>query len=135
MTGGVLSSTVNIWVQVVKLPQLSAAVHVRVIVYSCRHPPAGAVVISLNVTNGTSSQLSVAVALACPAGPPATAGNVMAEHSIVTSSGQLIAGAVESSTVRICVHVETLPQSSAADQILVIIHPPYKHSEEMLLHP
>lgn len=35
ITGGVLSSMVISWLQVTKLPQLSWALQVRVIVYSC----------------------------------------------------------------------------------------------------
>jgi hypothetical protein len=73
-----------------------------VIVYSCGHPPAA--VTSLNATVGIE-QLSVAVALPWP-GIPATEGNVLAVHSIVTSTGQVITGGVLSSTVIVCVQVD-----------------------------
>src|SRR6187402_1014184 len=36
-TGGVVSSTSIIWMQVLELPQASVATHVRLIVYSCGH--------------------------------------------------------------------------------------------------
>jgi hypothetical protein len=39
-TGGVVSSIVIVWTHVLLLPQSSMAVQVRVIEYSCGHPPA-----------------------------------------------------------------------------------------------
>ncbi len=52
-----------------------------------------AVVTSLDVMAGEPSQLSVAVA------DPVAAGELDASHSIVTSAGQLILGAVVSTMV------------------------------------
>jgi hypothetical protein len=72
-TGGVLSSTKMVCVQLLEFPQSSVARHVRVIVYSCGHPPA--TVTSVDVIATTKSQLSVAVAV--PFDPP---GAVLAVH-------------------------------------------------------
>jgi hypothetical protein len=120
IAGAVLSSTVMVWTQLLLLPQSSMAVHVRVIVYSCGHPPAAVTSAYVGVTE--LSQLSVAVAL------PVLAGSVLAVHSIVTFIGQVIAGAVLSSTVMVWTQLLLLPQSSIAVQVRVIVyscgHPP-----------
>ena len=63
---------------------------VRVIVRSCGHAPA--IVASVKVTVGVPSQLSDAVAV------PVLAGSVLAVHCIVVLGGQVIVGAVLSST-------------------------------------
>jgi hypothetical protein len=73
MTGGVLSSTKIVCVQLLELPQSSVALHVLVIVYSCGHAPP--TVTSVEVIATTKSQLSVAVAV--PLLPP---GAVLAVH-------------------------------------------------------
>jgi hypothetical protein len=91
ITGGVLSSTKMICVQVLELPQSSVALHVLVMVYSCGQAPP--TVTSVEVMVGVASQLSVAVAV--PLAPP---GAVLAEHCIVRFAGQVIAGGVLSST-------------------------------------
>ena len=85
ITGARLSSTTMICIQEVLFPHPSVAVHVRVIVLSCGHPPA--TVASLKVTVGAAAQLSVAVA------EPVLAGSVLAVHCMVTLAGQVIAGA------------------------------------------
>jgi hypothetical protein len=82
MTGGVLSSTKIVCVQVLVLPQSSNACHVRVIVLSCGQAPA--TVTSLKVKEIDKSQLSVAV------GVPVFAGSVLAEHCTVVLAGQVI---------------------------------------------
>jgi len=99
--------------QVLKLPQSSVALQVRVIVRSCGQEPA--TVASLNVSAGVPSQLSVAVAL------PVLAGNVLAVHNIVILAGQVMAGAKLSSTNMVWLHVLVLPQSSVALQVRVIV--------------
>lgn len=71
-------------------PQPSDAVHVRVIVNKRGQAPA--TVTSENVTIGDPVQLSVAVAV------PVLAGNELAEQSMVTFGGQVIAGGALSST-------------------------------------
>ena len=90
ITGGVLSSTTIVCIQLLELPQSSVATQVRVMVLSCGHAPPA--VTSLNVTVGVPSQLSVAVAV------PFAAGNVLDPHWIVVLAGQVIVGAVLSST-------------------------------------
>jgi hypothetical protein len=92
IVGGVLSSTVITWLQVLVLPQSSVANHVRVIVYSWIQVWEAAVT-SLNVTAGIPSQLSVADA------SPVLPGRVLSSHSIVVFAGQkMIVGGVLSST-------------------------------------
>jgi hypothetical protein len=97
------------------LPQSSVALHVLVIVYSCTHT-GDAAVTSLNDIVGVRSQRSVAVAV------PVTAGRVLDVHSIVTFTGQVMIGGVESSMVITWLHVLLLPQSSVALHVLVIVY-------------
>jgi hypothetical protein len=74
--------------QVALLPQSSVAVQVRVIVPGAgQGPPA---TLSMNVTLGVASQLSVAVAL------PVALGAVELPHATVTLPGQLSTGGVAS---------------------------------------
>ena len=73
MTGGVLSTTIMVCVQLLEFPQSSVARHVLVMVYACGHPVA--TVTSVDVMATTKSQLSVAVAV--PLDPP---GAVLAVH-------------------------------------------------------
>src|SRR6186997_1142561 len=109
MTGGVLSSTTIVCVQVLELPQSSVAIQVRVIVDSCGHAPA--IEASLKVKLGVPSQLSVAE------GEPVLAGKVLAVHWMVILAGQVMTGGVLSSTKIVCRHVLELPQSSVAIQV------------------
>ena len=90
MTGATLSSIKMICAHVLKFPQSSVALQVRVIVLSCAQAPA--TVTSVKVTSGVPSQLSVAVA------EPVLAGNVLAVHWMVTFAGQVTTGATLSST-------------------------------------
>ena len=60
MTGSVVSINVMVWAQVSLLPHSSVAVHVRVMTDSPAQVPAAT--LSLSVTVGLVSQLSVAVA-------------------------------------------------------------------------
>ena len=71
---------------------------------------------SLYSSAGALSQLSVPVA------KPVFAGNVLAVHSIVIFTGQVMTGGVLSSTVMDCRHVELLPQSSVAVHNLEIVY-------------
>jgi hypothetical protein len=87
-TGGVVSVTVIICVQVELFPEASVAVHVLVMV-SVRTPHPGTE-LSLNVIVGLGSVSSVAVAA------PVFAGEVSSPHSIPTSAGQVITGGVVS---------------------------------------
>ena len=99
----------------VEFPQSSVAVQVRVIVYSCGHAPP--VVTSLEVMVGVRSQLSVAVAV--PFAPP---GAVLAVHWIVMLGGQVITGAMLSSTKMVCRHELEFPQSSVALHVRCIVY-------------
>src|SRR5215216_7134027 len=115
-TGGVLSSTKMVCVQLLELPQSSVARQVRVIVYSCGHAPP--TVTSVEVIATIRSQLSVAVAV--PLDPP---GAVLAVHWIVMFGGQkVMTGGVLSSTTIVCVQLLELPQSSVARQVRVIVY-------------
>jgi hypothetical protein len=130
MTGAWLSSTVIVCVHELLLPQASVALHVLVMIYSCGHPPP--TVTSDDVMVGAVSQLSVAVAV------PVFAGNVLAVHSIVREAGQVMTGAILSSTVIVCVHELLLPQSSVAAHVLVMIYscghpPPTVTSEDVIV--
>jgi hypothetical protein len=113
-TGGVLSSINMVCVQLLELPQSSAAVQVRVMVNSCGHAPA--TVTSLKVGITLASQLSVAVA------DPVAAGAELVLHSIVIFCGQVITGDVVSSTNMVWVQVLELPQSSIAEKVLVMVN-------------
>ena len=112
IAGAVVSTTLMIWSQVVLLPQLSTAVQVRVITSSCGHVPSTE--LSLKLIAGSSSQLSVAVALPvsaglvlCSAGTRAVMqlmsvlDSTSCVHCTVISSGQVIAGALVSMIVTI----------------------------------
>src|SRR5512133_136487 len=65
-------------------------------------------VASAYVITGVASQLSVAVAV------PVFAGNVDSSQLMVTANGQVITGAVTSTTVIVCTQVLALPQLSVA---------------------
>ena len=114
--GGVLSSTNITCRHVLELPQSSVALQVLLMVYSCGQVGL-CIVTSVDVTVGVASQLSVAVAV--PFAPP---GAVLAEHSRVRFGGQVITGAVLSSTTMTCRHVLELPQSSVALHVLLMVY-------------
>ena len=98
-----------------EFPQSSVALHVLLIVYSCGHPPA--TVTSVEVMVGVASQLSVAVAV--PFVPP---GAVLAVQRIVILAGQVMDGAILSSTNMVCRQVLKLPQSSVAIHVLLTVN-------------
>ena len=109
ITGGVLSSTAIVRLQLEEFPQASVAVQVRVTEYSCGQSPG--VVESEKVMVGLASQASVAVAA------PKFG---VAGHSIgVLTVGQLITGGVVSTTQMVRLQVDELPQSSVAVQVRV----------------
>ena len=132
ITGGVLSSTKMVCVQVLELPQSSVALHVLVMVYSCGHAPP--TVTSDEVMFGVASQISVAVAV--PFAPP---GAVLALHCIVRFGGHdVIVGGVLSSTKIVWLQVLELPQSSVALQVLIMVYswghaPPTVTSVEVIV--
>ena len=90
--GGVSSWTCINCIHVLELPQSSVADQVRVIKKVCG--PNG-VITSVYVMVTEASQLSVAVAV------PVVEGNVVCEHSMDISGGQVITGARLSSTAMI----------------------------------
>jgi hypothetical protein len=66
------------------------------------------------LTVGLGSQLSIAVAL------PVALGSVEALQSTVVSAGQVMLGAVVSTTLMVCLQSAVLPQLSVAVQVRVI---------------
>jgi len=97
-------------VQVLALPQASVAVAVTVVIPVLKNEPDGMSV----VTTGLGSQSSVAETskdTCVPPRPPDTA----------ISCGQVITGGVVSTTVIVWTQVETLPHSSVAVQVRVMV--------------
>jgi hypothetical protein len=113
IVGGRISSNVIVWLHELELPQLSVAVHVRVMPELPVHPPG--VVASEYVMEIERSQLSVAVA------KPVIAGSVELPQASVILGGQLITGAVISCTVIVWSQVTKFPHLSVARQVLVIV--------------
>src|SRR5687768_18524318 len=79
------------------LPAQSVAVQVRVMTEVLGQAPGA--VLSVKVITGAGSQLSVAVAL------PVTLGSLGVLHWTVASGGQLITGAVVSTTLMVCTQI------------------------------
>jgi len=110
-TGGMVSSTLIVWIAVEVLLHRSVAVQVRVMLYSFGHDPL--VVTSAKASDGVP-QLSVAVGVVQDGIP---------EHSIVVGPGRPeITGGVVSSTLMVCDAVAVLPQPSSAVHVLVILN-------------
>src|SRR5687768_2175261 len=112
ITGAVVSTTLMVWTQELLLPAQSVAVQVRVITEVLGQAPGA--VLSVKVITGAGSQLSVAVAL------PVTLGSLGVLHWTVASGGQLITGAVVSTTLMVCTQELLLPAQSVAVQVRVI---------------
>ena len=93
------------------MPQSSAAVQVRVTLYSCGVLPG--VVMSSKVTNGLTSHKSVAVA----GGNAGIAGHNIGETTI----GQVITGGVSSDTEIVRLQKVEFPQLSVAVQVRVTL--------------
>src|SRR5437879_2677168 len=97
--GGVVSTTVMVWTQLVELRQASVAVQVRVIVFliwSTAQLAPGVSTSELLMAMALGPlQLSVAVAM------PVAAGLVSPGHSTVVLVGQVIMGRVVSTTVMV----------------------------------
>src|SRR5262249_50628275 len=109
-TGFVVSTTWMVWLQVMKLWQVSSAFQVRV--WSYVPAQLAGVIASEKVTARSVSQLS----LNCGVPKLGCAG-----HSMVCSPGQeATVGLVVSLTVSFCVAVAVLPQSSVAVHVRVI---------------
>src|SRR2546425_6006754 len=108
MLGGVVSTTVSTALQELVLPDPSLAVYVTVVVPSGNEPAPG----PLTVTPG---QLSLAVA----------AGGVtnalrLPVHSAVVAAGQVIVGAVVSTTVTVPVQLDDAPWLSVTTSVAVV---------------
>ena len=112
ITGAVVSTTLMICTQELLLPAQSVAVQVRVMTEVLGHVPG--TVLSLCVITGAGSQLSVAVAL------PVTIGSLEVLHWTVASGGQVITGAVVSTTLMVCTQELLLPAQSVAVQVRVM---------------
>src|SRR3989441_5947564 len=105
--GLVVSTTVMVWSQVAKLPQLSVAFQVRVMTPVLPQPGAKASVWLM----ATLPQVSLPVAV------PVAMGSVETVHSTVVLAGQVIDGLVVSTTVMVCTRFVVLPESSVAVQV------------------
>src|SRR5256885_12102391 len=92
--------TVNVCTHAALLPQLSVAVHVRLITWLPAQPPG--VTASLNVFFFTHPASSEIFALSLPVALPTSV------QSLVTSAGHTITGACVSLTVIVCTHVALL---------------------------
>jgi hypothetical protein len=104
MTGSVLSSMVMDCVQVLLIPGLTVAVHVRIIVDSCGQSPVTTESEKVNVEGRPQELVAVAV--------PVLVGNVLSSHSIVTFSGHAITGGVGGVTITTRLHVLLHPFTS-----------------------
>src|SRR5512145_3115162 len=119
IVGGVMSSTVIVWVHCVVLPQLSVAIYVRVMIRG--HVPFHTS--PSQVTTGVP-QLSLATTSVI------SGAGTSVMHSKVRSAGHVIVGGVMSSTVIVWVHCVVLPQLSVAIYVRVMIrgHVPFHTS-------
>ena len=110
------------------MPQASVAVQVRVMTDSFAHAPAAT--LSLDVTVGAPSQLSVAVA------EPVPAGLLSASHSIVRFAGSVSTGAVVSSMVNVALVSDGKLHASVAVKVTfaepVSAHPSDKAVKSLL---
>ena len=113
IVGKAAGLTVIVCTQVDALPQLSVAVQVRVITELTAQLPAA--VASAKVMTGTALQLSVAVAV------PSVAGVIGSSQLTVTLAGQVMTGAVMSSTFIVCPHVALFPATSFIVHVLVTV--------------
>src|SRR6266581_8182988 len=107
MTGGVVSRTVMVWMQLLLLPQASVAVQVRAMTLV---PP------QLVMTESPKLRLT-ALQPSCAVATPVKLVLVLAGHSSTTFVGQVITGGVVSSTVIVWTQLLLLPQASVADQV------------------
>jgi ABC-type branched-subunit amino acid transport system permease subunit len=112
ITGAVVSTTLMVCTQELLLPAQSVAVQVRVITEVLGQVPGTE--LSLWVIAGAGSQLSVAVAL------PVAAGSLEVLHWTVAGGGQMITGAVVSTTLMVWTQELLLPAQSVAVQVRVM---------------
>lgn len=119
ITGGVISCTKIVWLQVDVFPQSSVADQVRLIMLPFTHDPG--IITSENVKDTFGSQLSIAVA------KPVLEGDVLAEHVKVALGGHVMTGPELSITEIICIQELVFPQSSIAVHVRSITLP-FTHS-------
>ena len=105
--GGMVSTTVTVWLHILMLLQQSDAIHVRVT--NCGHWPL--VMVLKTCTRGLEQQRSDANGGSNVHGVP---------HTTVLFVEQINVGGVVSTMVTVSVHVLVLPQQSFASQILVM---------------
>src|SRR5437773_461442 len=107
MVGGVLSSTVTVWLQSAVLPQASVARQVRVASKVLPQWPVMLVTV-LRMVMVTLPQVSVAVGVSKLQ---------LLLHSTVLLGTQVMVGGVVSRTVMVCTRLVLLPESSVAVQV------------------
>src|SRR5687767_5480123 len=122
ITGGVLSSTVIVWLHVAELPQSSVTVCVRMIVPP-HAPPTSGPVLQAYVRVGSQRSEADAPGNASNAAKLTGHAGTSASHDTVIFVGHVITGGVLSSTVKVWLHVAELPQSSVTVCVLVIVPP------------
>src|SRR5439155_10576561 len=88
MVGAVVSTTVMVWSQVLLLPQASVAFQCRVMVLVLTQP----------VTSVSVWLMAALPQVSLPVAVPVAVGSVEAVHSTVLLAGQLMVGAVVSTT-------------------------------------
>jgi hypothetical protein len=112
--GGVVSTTVTVWLQVERLVQASSASQVRVALKVLPQKPARFVTVLIIRTVGAASQLSAALGASKLQAVP---------HSIVLLPAQVSTGATVSRTVTVRLRVTALEQASSAVQLWLMIQP------------
>src|SRR5687768_14524291 len=122
ITGGVLSSTVIVWLHVAELPQSSGTVCWRVIVPP-HPPPTSGPVLQAYVRVGSQRSVAPAPGNASNAAKLTGHAGTSATHETVTFVGHVMTGGVLSSTVIVWLHVAELPQSSVTVCVRVIVPP------------
>src|SRR5687767_11096151 len=122
ITGGVLSSTIIVWLHVAELPQSSVTVCVRVIVPP-HPPPTSGPVLQAYVRVGSQRSVAPAPGNASNAAKLTGHAGTSATHETVTFVGHVMTGGVLSSTVIVWLHVAELPQSSVTVCVRVIVPP------------
>src|SRR5439155_25109181 len=111
MVGAVVSTTVMVWSQVLLLPQSSVAFQCRVMVLVLPQP----------VTSVSVWLMAALPQVSLPVAVPVAVGSVEAVHSTVLLAGQLMVGAVVSTTVMVWSQVLLLSQASVAFQCRVMV--------------
>jgi hypothetical protein len=112
-TGGVVSRTITVCMQLVLFPHPSANSHVRVAVNVGMHGPAFVIVLTIREVTFVPVQRSAAVGMSK---------SHVAPDSTNLFPTQAISGGVVSTAVTVCVDMLLLPQASTICQILVAMN-------------